>query len=108
LAGTRLVLLVGCFRTVIDLCRTSRTQAAIKIKQALVGLAEKPNELLTLLPLTPLMPKRLARRLAGMALSTADLPIGCSNIGDVDAAINRPDGTDADYISMRLIDPGIK
>ena len=43
-----------------------------------------------------------------MALSTADLPIGCSNIGDVDPAVNRPDGTDADYFSMRLIDPGIK
>jgi hypothetical protein len=80
----------------------------IKIKQALVGLAEKPNELLTPLPLTPLMPKRLARRLAGMALSTADLPIGCSNIGDMDPAVNRPDGTEADYFSMRLIDPGIK
>lgn len=80
----------------------------VKIKQALVGLAEKPNELLTPLPLTPLMPKRLVSRLAGFALGAADLPIGCSNIGDVDPAVNRPDGIDADYFAMRLIDPSIK
>ncbi len=80
----------------------------VKIKQALVELAEKPNEMFGPLPLISMMPKRVARRLAGIALSTVDLRIGCSNIGDMDPAVNRPDGTDADYASLRLIEPGIK
>lgn len=80
----------------------------VRVKQALAGLQEKPNEMLTPLPLTPLVPKRLARRLAGMALRTADLPIGCSNLGELDPAVNRPDGTDADYFSLRLVVPGIE
>lgn len=80
----------------------------VKIKQALIELREKPNEMLGPLPLTSMVPKRVARRLAGIALSTVDLRIGCSGIGDIDPAVNRPDGTDADYASLRLIEPGIK
>jgi len=87
---------------------SSLSDIRAKIKQTLVGLAEKPNELLTPLPLTPMMPKRLVRRVEGVALGTNDLPIGCSNLGEVDPAVNRPDGTDADYFSVRLIDPSIK
>ncbi len=58
-------------------------------------------------PLTSMTPKWVARRAAGVGLGTADLPIGCSNLGDIDPAVNRPDGTDADYASGRLIEPGI-
>jgi hypothetical protein len=79
----------------------------VKTKRALVGLAEKPSELRALLPLTPVIPKRLARKLSDAALHTAELPIGCSNIGAVDPSVNCPDGTDADYFAMRLIDPAI-
>jgi hypothetical protein len=79
----------------------------VEIKQALAGRRDRPNELLGPLPLTPMVPKRVARRLAGMALGTADLPIGCSNVGDVDPAVNRPDGSDADYFSLRLTEPGL-
>jgi hypothetical protein len=35
------------------------------------------------------------------------MPIGCSNLGELDPAVNRPDGTDADYAHGRLIEPGI-
>ncbi|MGA5466625.1 hypothetical protein [Mycobacterium sp. NPDC050041] len=77
------------------------------IKAALVDLAATPNELLGPLPLTPLVPRRLARRLAGVALGNADLPIGCSNMGEMEPAVNRPDGTDADFMSVRLVEPGI-
>jgi hypothetical protein len=74
-----------------------------KTKQGLRALQETPNELLQALPLTPLTPKRLARRLTGLAYGDADLPVGCSNLGEIDPAINRPDGSDADYASMRLV-----
>jgi hypothetical protein len=42
-----------------------------------------------------------------MGLGAASLPIGCSYLGDLHPRANRPDGTDADYMHGRLIEPGI-
>lgn len=83
------------------------TDARVKFKQAFADLAGITEELLGPLPLTPLTPKWVARRATGMGLGAARLPIGCSNVGDMPAAVLRPDGTDADYTSGRLIEPGI-
>jgi hypothetical protein len=33
--------------------------------------------------------------------------VASSNIGDINPAANRPDGTDADYFSMRLLYPHV-
>jgi hypothetical protein len=79
----------------------------VKIKQALIDLPETSREMLGPLPLTSFTPKWVARRAAGMALGAAGLPIGCSNCGDMSPAGNRPDGTNADYMCGRLIEPGI-
>src|ERR1700743_2912793 len=46
-------------------------------------------------------------QLAPVALRTADPPVGCSNLGDLAPAVNRPDGTDADYMSIRAFEPHI-
>lgn len=74
-----------------------------EIRRNLAALAETRNELFAPLPLTPLVPKRLARRLEGMALGSG-APIGCSNLGPLDAAVNRPDGTDAEFLSVRQME----
>jgi hypothetical protein len=79
----------------------------LKFKQAFADLEETTKELLAPLPLTSFTPKWVARRAAGMGLGADALPIGCSNLGDLPPALNRPDGTDADYASGRLIEPGI-
>ncbi len=79
----------------------------LKLKQALSELAEKPNEMLAVLPLASMTPRWIARRLIGAGLGTSVLPIGCSNLGSLHPAAARPDGTDADYASGRLIEPGI-
>ena len=34
----------------------------------------------------------------------ADLPVSCSNLGDLDPAVGRPDGTDAEYVMLRGVD----
>jgi hypothetical protein len=69
------------------------------ISQALQTLRETPEELLQLLSLAPLTPKRVIRRLTDVAYGYTD--VGCSNIGDVDPAVGRPDGTDADHVFIR-------
>lgn len=76
------------------------------MKSALAESGELSARLLAPLPLTPFTPKALVRRLEAMVVSV-DSPIGCSNIGELDPALNRPDGTDADFVSLRLLEPQI-
>lgn len=77
-----------------------------EIKRNLAALAETRNELFAPLPLTPLVPRRLARRLEGMALGSG-APIGCSNLGALDPAVNRPDGTEAEFLAIRQMESRI-
>jgi len=70
------------------------------IKSSLVGLSDEQNGLLAALPLTPFMPKRLLRKLEGLALG-AGYPVGCTNLGDVDPVFLRPDGTAAEVFFVR-------
>lgn len=69
------------------------------ISQALRTLRETPEELLGVLALTPLIPQRVMRKLADVAYGYTD--VGCSAFGDIDPAVGRPDGTDADQIFIR-------
>jgi hypothetical protein len=83
------------------------TQA--KITHAILAGMENPDEeFLATFPLAAMVPKRLNRRLAGMAAGGASLPVTVSNFGDLSAAVNRPDGSDADYAYMRSHEPDIK
>jgi hypothetical protein len=86
---------------------TDLGELRLKFKQAFADLSEITEELLAPLPLTSLTPKWIARRATGMGLGADRLPIGCSNVGDMPPAVNRPDGTEADYASGRLVEPGI-
>ncbi|OBK28848.1 hypothetical protein A5634_19600 [Mycobacterium asiaticum] len=80
-----------------------------KITQTILeAMDNSDNEWLAPLPLTPLTPKRVVRRLSGVAAGGATLPVTVSNIGDLPAAVNRPDGTDADHAHMRPFEPGMK
>ena len=78
-----------------------------KIKQGLAALHEIPNELLQSLPLIPMVPKWLARKMEAVAMGSSDRPVGCSNLGALDPALSRLDGTDATYVSMRLAEQGV-
>jgi len=72
------------------------------IKQALIRSREEPDERWTLLPLVPLVPERLGKRWVGAATNSA-ASVGASNIGALNPAVNRPDGTDADRFVMRSL-----
>jgi diacylglycerol O-acyltransferase / wax synthase len=56
-----------------------------------------------ILPLIPLIPKAVIKRLPLDAVGAADLPVGCSNLGDIDPAAACADGTPADSLSLRLV-----
>ena len=83
-----------------DTVTSDLTGVRSALKTALTDLAENRNELLAALPLTPLVPKRAARRVEGLVLKSRVL--GSSHVGDLDPAANRPDGTDADSFSARM------
>ncbi len=70
------------------------------LKSALSTLGDARHEFLTPLPLVPLVPKAMARRLEGLVIRTGI--IGSSNLGEFDAAVNRPDGTDAERFAIRM------
>ena len=76
-------------------------------KQALIRHREVPDERQALLPLVPLLPQRLARRMVGMATGGATNVVVASNIGEAPPAVNRPDGTDADYVAVRFLYPRV-
>lgn len=75
-------------------------------KQALVRHRDVPDERWALLPLVPLLPQRLVRQLVGVATGGITNVVS-SNLGAVDAAAIRPDGTDADYFAMKSLYPGV-
>ncbi|MDM4141529.1 MULTISPECIES: hypothetical protein [Mycobacterium] len=76
------------------------------IKDALIRHRDVPDERWALLPLVPLIPKRLFRRLISVVTGGATTVVS-SNLGAMDPAVNRPDGRDADYFAMRSVYPGV-
>ncbi len=85
---------------------TDLTELRATMKREFGALREKPNELLEPLPLAPFTPRLLVRRLESMIVERG-APIGCSNLGDLDPAVNRPDGTDATFMAPRIVEPKI-
>jgi hypothetical protein len=75
--------------------------ARVAVREAVNTLRDAPDETLQVLPLIQLVPDRVVHRLADVYLGTADLPVSCSNLGHVDPAVARPDGTDAEYVILR-------
>jgi hypothetical protein len=75
-------------------------------KRALTRSQEQPDERWTLLPLVPLVPERLRRRWVAAATNSA-ASVGASNVGVVDLAVNRPDGTEADHFAMKSLSSGM-
>jgi len=79
-----------------------------KITRATLETIENPDdEALAPTALASITPKWAVRKFGAMAAGGAILPVTCSNVGDVPPAVNRPDGTDAAYLSMRSVEPDI-
>jgi diacylglycerol O-acyltransferase / wax synthase len=72
------------------------------IRAALASLRKHGDDS-PILALTPYVPRFLVRNLEGMALG-ADFPVGLSNFGELDPAVNRPCGTDAVRMHVCLLE----
>jgi hypothetical protein len=75
-------------------------------KQALIRHQDVPDKRWALLPLVPVLPQRLVRQLVGVATGGTTNVVS-SNLGALDAAAIRPDGTAADYFAMKSLYPGV-
>ncbi|MET0700778.1 MAG: hypothetical protein ABWY93_14045, partial [Mycobacterium sp.] len=78
-----------------------------EIKHALTLGLGNFDEQEALLPLIPFIPLAVAKRVPPEAGGAADLPIGCSNLGNLDPAVARVDGTASDYLSVRLVEQNL-
>ncbi|MDZ7884533.1 MAG: hypothetical protein U5N53_17330 [Mycobacterium sp.] len=84
---------------------TDLTEARAAMREALRVAREVPDENLALLPLTPFIPKRVVRKMADVAFGfSTELPVSCSNMGDVPEGLPNVDGTEADFVYLRGID----
>ncbi len=75
------------------------TEVRSGVKRALAALGDEPIAIGGPLPLTPLIPRFVARQVEVKSLRNPI--ISCSNLGTLDPAVNRPDGTDAEWFAIR-------
>ncbi|MGA5463033.1 hypothetical protein [Mycobacterium sp. NPDC050041] len=75
-------------------------------KQAITQRDANPDERWVLLPLVPLIPRWLLKRMAGVAAGAAT-GVVASNLGEVDPDVYRPDGTAADSFVIKSNCPGM-
>ncbi|OBH57891.1 hypothetical protein A5685_06640 [Mycobacterium colombiense] len=85
---------------------TDLSEIRATIKRALIRSADETNVRWQLLHLAPLLPQWLVRRCVGVSANGAASVIS-SNLGAVDPASRRPDGTDADHFVMKPLGPGV-
>jgi diacylglycerol O-acyltransferase / wax synthase len=81
---------------------TDLRQIRVAIKQALTRHGAVPDEEQAVLNIVPLLPKRLVRVGDGSATTVVS-----SNLGVINPAACRPDGTDADYFAAKILYPGV-
>ena len=84
---------------------TDLSGARSAIRSGLRTARETPDEMVELLPLIPFVPKRSVASMADMAFGfSVDLPVSCSNMGEVPPEIRHIDGTAAEYLWFRGVD----
>jgi len=86
---------------------TDLRQIRAATKQALIRHREVPDERQDLLPLVPLLPRRVTRRMASVATGGVTNVVVSSNLGAAPPAVNQPDGTDASHVALLSRYPGV-
>jgi diacylglycerol O-acyltransferase / wax synthase len=83
------------------LATTDLREIRFAVKQALIRHRELPDEHRAMLSIVPLVPKRVIRAVRATSVVIS------SNLGVVNPAAGRPDGTDADYFAVHSVYRGM-
>lgn len=87
---------------------TDLTEARAAVRQARQKAKAEPDPTVEILPLVPWLPRRAIKGLADQMFAySEDLPVSCSNLGDLPVEISRVDGSPAEYVFVRGLDTGV-
>jgi hypothetical protein len=100
--GDTRALAVSYARLSVDTTRATTDLRDVRtaVKQALTTLRETPDESLELLPLITFTPKRALKRLADVTLADPNLPVFCSNLGDLGVVVYVLTHTNEEYATI--------
>ena len=111
-------------RACIDPTQVTTNLSGVRdaFRQGVKTVRDAPDQTGQLLALTPFVPRRVVKLAADLLFGFGcrpdqhgefrerrhgDLAVVCSNLGDVDPAVARPDGTDAEYVMLRGVDQNV-
>ncbi|MCW1958801.1 MAG: hypothetical protein KIH64_009690 [Mycobacterium sp.] len=87
---------------------TDLTGARNAVREAREKTKSEPDTTMELLPLLPFLPRGAAKGVADLLFSySEDLPVSCSNLGDLPPDTALVDGTPAEYMFLRGVDKNV-
>lgn len=90
-------------RVTVDL-----TESRAAVREAREKAKQEPDPTMELLALIPWLPKSSVKGIADLLFSySEDLPVSCSNLGDLPPDLARVDGTPAESVFIRALDANV-
>lgn len=87
---------------------TDLSEARTAVREAREAAKEQADPTLEVLPVIPWLPRRAVKGVADLLFAYSDdLPVSCSNLGDLPPQIGQIDGTDAEYVFIRAVDQNV-
>lgn len=84
------------------------TEARSAVREAREKAKVEVDPTRELLPLIPWLPKKVVKGIVDLMFSySEDLPVSCSNLGDLPAELARVDGTPAESVFIRALDTNV-
>lgn len=84
------------------------TEARNAVREARQKAKTEPDPTMELLPLIPWLPRNAVKGVADLMFSySEDLPVSCSNLGDLPSDLACADGTPAEYVLVRALDTNV-
>jgi hypothetical protein len=84
------------------------TEARSAVREARERAKVESDPAMEILPLIPWLPQGAVKGIADLMFAySEDLPVSCSNLGDLPPDLAQPDGTNAEYVFIRALDTNV-
>ncbi len=84
------------------------TEARDGVRRAREKAKNEPDPTMELMPLVPWLPQQAIKGVADLLFAySEDLPVSCSNLGDLPPDLAQVDGTAAEYVLIRALDTDV-